>query len=600
MRLPIACLLAALSALLGAADTGTATAAAADTPTPATSTAAAGEAPTMVQLRNERSLVEIDPRKGAIRYFRDLTSYPIPLKPWQSDREPGEQELEEPVAVLGTFHDKPWHSWFVDGEIYKQEPWTLRASDSRSASFTTLSRDGGLRYIATYTLDAVDPTVHVRLETTNEGTGTVALQPMLIPINGVHKDLAHTESYDSGVFYQSAPGEGLDSIDVPDVPEKQHTNNRGPITPFTDVNYIAVKSRFFAGIYQPGTFQIRGPEEEEQQDAADGPAVGPGIDESELPGDVASSVRSTVQVTSFNTGSAQRPEAHVWLLVRWPQGDGSDKLKLEPGQTLEIDYRLTATSLKKEALETLGDDIAKIEYTDWMYRFFKILANFFTWILSLLTGFYHAIGIHLWAGGLAVITTTLLVKAALHRITYKQQKSMMMMQKVAPELKKLQGQYKDNRQVLAQKQMELYRQHGVNPLGGCLPIFIMMPIFVGLYNAFRHAADLRGKEFLWINDLTLPDQVLYLGFDLPLLGPATLNPLPLIYIAVSLFMSFQMKVPENAEKMQQDMAKMMRFLPVMFGLIFYQMPAGLVLYFTVQAIVSAIETKYIRKQLGMD
>jgi YidC/Oxa1 family membrane protein insertase len=176
---------------------------------------------------------------------------------------------------------------------------------------------------------------------------------------------------------------------------------------------------------------------------------------------------------------------------------------------------------------------------------------------------------------------------------------MLKMQRIGPELKYIQEQYKNNKQMLAQKQMELFKKHGVNPLGGCLPLLIQIPIFIALFQAFSHSADLRGQQFLWILDLTQPDQVLGVAVSWFPGGVISLNPLPILYIAVSVWMSLNQKPPANADPQQETMYKMMRWLPVIFGVIFYQMPSGLVLYFTVQAVISVLEMKYIKKKLGM-
>jgi YidC/Oxa1 family membrane protein insertase len=107
---------------------------------------------------------------------------------------------------------------------------------------------------------------------------------------------------------------------------------------------------------------------------------------------------------------------------------------------------------------------------------------------------------------------------------------------------------------------------------------------------------MRGHGFLWVNDLTLPDQLI--GW---VIGGWTIsiNPLPLLYIAVSIWMSMMQKMPEGGDPQQAQMMKMMRWLPVVFGVIFYNFPSGLVLYFTVNAVLSTIEIKMVRKKLGM-
>jgi YidC/Oxa1 family membrane protein insertase len=292
----------------------------------------------------------------------------------------------------------------------------------------------------------------------------------------------------------------------------------------------------------------------------------------------------TASARGFN-GLGGIPQA--LLMVTYARTD------LAPGATWERAWSITASSMTKDDIARLPATEQTIKYTDGFYRFFKLLANAMTWLLDLLAQVVFHYGV-------AVIVLTILIKAVLFRTTYKQQESMLKMQKVAPELKYLQEQYKGNRQMMAQKQMELFKKHGVSPLGGCLPIFIQIPIFIALYQAFSHSADLRGTSFLWIPDLTLPDQVV--GVPLEFLGGwvLSLNPLPIIYIGVSAWMSFAQKPPANADPQQEMMYKMLRWMPVLFGVIFYNMPSGLVLYFTVQAVISTLEIKYIRRRLGLN
>ena len=554
-------------------------------------TATAAVNPLDVVLRNDFGQVTLTSEKAAIKRFQVFDSKPIELKDWQRIGEQNPESLEEPLAVLDAFHWRfPHHSWLrdlTDSNLARKEPWRVAASDTSSVIFETESVDNRVLYRVTYTMERDKPTVSVKYVTENISADQVTIDPILVGVNGVHKDLAPVEDYDSGAFYIEGAGESLDYFDVPGTPEKAQTSTSGETVDVGSYPFVAIKSRFFASVIKVEPAALADSESGNAEFAA---MVG------------GNSTGGTVLMNpiTYNAGTDDFPIGQTMFTFNW-MNNGQRKFDLKPDASLTLNWSITATSLKKDALALLGDDVARIEYSDWGYRFFKILANFFTYVLGAVYGFYTMVGFGGLAGGFAVITTTFLVKAALHRMTFKQQKSMMMMQKLGPDMKALQEKYKDNRQELAKKQMELWKKHGVNPMGGCLPIFLMMPIFIGLYNAFRHAADLRGTSFLWINDLTLPDQLMSLGFHWPFFGGmATLNVLPLIYVAISLYMGMQMKVPENAEQMQKDMAKMMRFLPAVFGIIFYNMPSGLVLYFTVQALLSAIETKYIRNKLGMN
>ncbi len=250
--------------------------------------------------------------------------------------------------------------------------------------------------------------------------------------------------------------------------------------------------------------------------------------------------------------------------------------------------------MTKQELGALKPIEREIEYTDGFYRFLKSIANIMTWALIGIAKVVHYYG-------LAVILLTVLLKILMHHFTHRQYVSMMKMQKIQPEMKALQERYKDDRQALTTKQFELWKKHGINPLGGCMPMLLMLliqtPLFLALYQSFYHSAAMRGQPFLWIRDLTLPDQLWYLGGALGI--SLTINPLPIIYLCVAVWMALNQKPPPSSDPNQEQMAKSMRWIPVLFAAIFYNMPAGLVLYFTLQSSLSAIEIKLIKRRLGM-
>jgi YidC/Oxa1 family membrane protein insertase len=358
------------------------------------------------------------------------------------------------------------------------------------------------------------------------------------------------------------------------------------VTSERGVDYLGLKSRFFAVWWSPQALAAPASAPVAQPEAA--PAAGPSV-----PSGPTLAAGPSQSVPAAGAWSAKAwgytgldAEAQAYVSVAFSPAE------VTAGGIWTRGWSLSASSMTKQDLAMFTEVEQQVKYTDGFYRFFKILANGLTWVLdklAMLVGHY----------GIAVILLTILIKAVLYRTTFKQQESMLKMQKIGPELKYLQEQYKNNKQMLAQKQMEMFKKHGVNPLGGCLPILIQLPIFIALFQAFSHSADLRGTSFLWISDLTLPDQVW--GTPISFLGGWVLsfNPLPIIYIGVSAWMSFNQTPPANSDPQQEMMYKMMRWMPVIFGVIFYNMPSGLVLYFTVQAVISTLELKYIKKKLGM-
>lgn len=185
--------------------------------------------------------------------------------------------------------------------------------------------------------------------------------------------------------------------------------------------------------------------------------------------------------------------------------------------------------------------------------------------------------------GIAIIIFGILVKMVTLPLTLQQLKSSRAMQKVQPLMKDLQEKYKDDREKLAQEQMKLYREHGVNPLGGCLPLVIQLPILWGLYRAiFRLAQeDQAFKEgFLWLNSLAEPEGMPYILIGL---------------MVISQFLYQRLMTTPTGDQQQESMQKAMQFMPLMFAFIFVRLPAGLVLYYLVFNVVSVLQQVSINK-----
>ncbi len=202
--------------------------------------------------------------------------------------------------------------------------------------------------------------------------------------------------------------------------------------------------------------------------------------------------------------------------------------------------------------------------------------------------------------GIAIIILTIILKILLHPLTKKSMDSTRKLQELQPKLKELDVKYKKNPQQKQKALMELYKKEGVNPLGGCLPILLQLPFFYALWNVMPVLLDLKNANFLWIKDLSSPDTVVN---DLNLaVTTVNLNILPIIMTVTSIL---QMKFsPQTAPNMGGDdkaqMAKMMQYMmPAIFLFIFWNMPSGLVLYWTVQNILQIghqLITNYLSKR----
>ena len=202
------------------------------------------------------------------------------------------------------------------------------------------------------------------------------------------------------------------------------------------------------------------------------------------------------------------------------------------------------------------------------------LARALLWILVKI----HSLGL---SYGWSIIVLTLIVRLLFYPATAKANTSMKKMQQVQPKLQALKEQYKDNPQLMNAKMMELYRTEGVNPFGGCLPLLLQLPVFIALYTTLDGAVELRQVPFWWSPDLAGPDTVCHIPlyfFDL------AVNPLVII---MTILMIIQQHItPMGGDPMQK---KMMMWMPVVMLLLFYDLPSGLTLYWSVSNLFSIIQ-----------
>ena len=158
-----------------------------------------------------------------------------------------------------------------------------------------------------------------------------------------------------------------------------------------------------------------------------------------------------------------------------------------------------------------------------------------------------------------------------------------------PKVEALRKANKDNPQKMNKEIMELYKEHKVNPLGGCLPLLLQMPIFFALYNALMRSIVLKGAKFLWIKDLSEPDRLWIFPAswpNLPILGNE-LNILPII-MAIGMFVQQKISSISSGGAAAEQQKIMLILMPIIFGLIFYRMPSGLVLYWFVNSLLMLI------------
>ena len=213
---------------------------------------------------------------------------------------------------------------------------------------------------------------------------------------------------------------------------------------------------------------------------------------------------------------------------------------------------------------------------------FKIQA-LVDFVVHVLNAIYGVVGNY----GVAIIIVTFLMRIIIFPLTLKQEKSMKKMRDLQPELEKIKQKYKDNPQELQKQTAEIYRENGVNPLGGCLPLLIQMPIFVALYYAFIGDAIPADAKFLWFT-LKQPDRLF-------MLGKFAFNLLPVLNVGVTFIQQKIMTSATSGQETNQQMQSMLYMMPLMMLFIFYNMPSGVTLYYLVSGALSLVQQYFILK-----
>jgi YidC/Oxa1 family membrane protein insertase len=194
--------------------------------------------------------------------------------------------------------------------------------------------------------------------------------------------------------------------------------------------------------------------------------------------------------------------------------------------------------------------------------------------------------------GVAIILLTVLVRLVTLPMSIKGQRSMMRMQRLQPQVERIRERYKNEQDKLHHEMMELYKRNHVNPLGGCLPMVIQFPVFIGLYEALLNAVDLRNAPFIgWIRDLAAPDCLPLPGVTVPF---TDLHGIPVLVILMAITAFVQQWIsPRNPDPSQQ---KMMMYMPVVFSVIFIELPAGLSLYYFFSNLLGVVQQFILNRE----
>ena len=271
-------------------------------------------------------------------------------------------------------------------------------------------------------------------------------------------------------------------------------------------------------------------------------------------------------------------EAKRYVAAQYQQPEQT----IPPGNQYDYKYRLFIGPKKISYLKNVGNSLEKLIDFGW----FDFIARPCLWLLNL---FYSVIPNY----GVAIIILTLLVKILLWPLGQKSYESMSEMKKLQPLMQEIRQKYKDDKQRMNQEVMALYKTYKINPLGGCLPMIVQLPVFFALYRMLYQAIELRHAPFfLWINDLSAPDRLFNFNFSIPFMEPPYGIPVLTVIMGASMLLQQKMSPPMG----DATQAKMMMFMPIIFTVIFINFSSGLVLYWLVNNLLSIAQQYYTQKK----
>ena len=255
---------------------------------------------------------------------------------------------------------------------------------------------------------------------------------------------------------------------------------------------------------------------------------------------------------------------------------------LAPQQSITLDAKVFMGPKSFNLLRSFDNQLDKAINFGW----FDILAKPCLWFMNFIYGFIPNYGI-------AIIILTIVTRALFWPLAKKSYKSMGEMRKIQPLMQEVRDKYKDDKARMNQEMMTLYRTYKINPVGGCLPMLIQLPVFFALYRMLYSAIELRHAPFFgWITDLSAPDRLFHFNFDIPFMDSP--EGIPVLTILMGASMLLQQKMTPTPGDPAQ--AKMMMLMPIIFTFIFINFSSGLVLYWFVSNLFSIGQQYYTQKQ----
>jgi YidC/Oxa1 family membrane protein insertase len=282
-------------------------------------------------------------------------------------------------------------------------------------------------------------------------------------------------------------------------------------------------------------------------------------------------VRADVEVTGIKAD--HRITETVTIPAETGRGDVTSAMRVFLGP---LDFKI---------VETLGIGLEK--NIEMGMKFIRPVSVAVLWLLQVV---HRVIPNY----GLVIIVVSLLTKILFYRLTHKSFKSMKEMQDLQPRLQALKEKFGDDRKRLSEETMRLYKEAGVNPLGGCLPMVLQMPVFIALFNVLNYTIELRGAPFVgWINDLSQQDVLFKLPISLPFIGD-NFSLLPIL-MGFAMWAQSKLGGSPTGQSSTAIPPGFNTMLPIIFTVLFYKMPSGLVIYWIINTVMSVAQQYYIVK-----
>ena len=465
-------------------------------------------------------------------------------------------------AVVMDFSNAPALTYTGFSELSAADDFTLEWEDATGNLRVEKTTSAGLHFTRLISFGA-DYQIIVQDTFRNEGRQTVTLPEGGVQLGAMRR--GKEESKTTGVealgidVLNSSGGEGvkywagdLSKLFKKQADEDKHVPRTVTMQTNTPADWVAVKSKFFVQILAP-----------------EGGATGYRLmaERALAPGEA--------QDPSLAPKSAkiQAVGAQVFVPAR----------TINPGESVTQPLKLYTGPKKYSLLQKLGlhqEDVMNFGMWSPLCKFLLIVLNA---IYSVIPNY-----------GIAIILLTILIRVLFWPLTHKSTESMKKMQELQPLIAELRKKHKDSPRKLQEATMALYKQNKVNPMSGCLPMLIQIPVFIALFVVLRSAIELRFADFLWIKDLSEPERLIPFGFTVPLLGWDALNILPIFMAATQ---AWQQSMTPATDASQQKM--LLFFMPVMMLVMFYMMPSALVLYWSTNTVIMIAQQLIQKKRAAL-